>query len=179
MSISPRRLSASIFVALGSALSAASCAATPPPAEPVVVVVPPSPSPGAVASSKPEQAEPPAVSEDAELRLINDRLQVVTPDGPQQTVDIEQGGRVVKRVAADLYEEDFYLRDVSKVVYVHEEDWPNPHVARVMIRPGGVTRWHRGEEEWTVSTIMHVSFVFATKEAADDVVDSFRALTRR
>ena len=172
---SSSRLRISALLALASSLLAASCASAPPP-EPTVVVVP------SGTSSMTQVAEDPRALSSGEAQglvdIINDRFLMITPDGPEQTVALEAGGRVVKRVAEDRYEEDFYLKDMIRAEYEYEEDWPNPHVARVFLRKNGITRWRRGDDDWTISTIPHVSFVFATRKAAADVVLAFRTLAR-
>lgn len=171
------RLRVSVLVPLATSLLGAGCASAPPP-EPVVVVVPTSAAPAGGPVKVAEETRD-SSSAEAEVDLINARFRIVTPDGPEQSVELFPSGRVVKRVTEDQYEEDFYLKDVSRVEYVHEADWPDPHVARVFLRKDSITRWHRGEEEWTISTILHVSFVFAKKDAADDVVQAFRNLAKR
>jgi hypothetical protein len=169
------RRSLTACLVLAGSLLAAGCASAPPP-PPDVVVVAPEPTAAPVAAQE-EPAD--RISQEERVLILNGLLQQVTPEGPDQRVELEPTGRFIKRVSEDKYEEDFYLRDVAKVEYVIEEDWPNPHVARVFIKRGGVTRWHRGEDEWTISTIPHVSFVFATKEAASRAVKTFRALAKR
>lgn len=174
-SLAKRSLTASLVLA--GSLLAAGCASAPPP-PPVVVVAAPEPT-AAPASAKVAEEPPDSTSKEAQIRVLGDLLKIVNAGGPDQTVELEPSGRLVKRVSEDKYEEDFYLRDVAKVQYVLEEDWPNPHVARVFIKEDGVTRWHRGEDEWTISTIPHVSFVFATKDAADGAVKALRKLAKR
>ncbi|MFO0552191.1 MAG: hypothetical protein U0271_27640 [Polyangiaceae bacterium] len=88
------------------------------------------------------------------------------------------GGRVTKLHTDEAYEEDFLLRDVDHVGYVFEDSWIHKHVARVFLRPNGVTRFRRGDAPWTTSTIPSVSFVFDTRDAAEESVRALSALAR-
>ena len=132
-------------------------------------VVPQDPTAVAVADatkSPPERA----------AALLSIRRHLIESGVATMTIDIAADGRVLRLDSVDRYEEEFYLSDVTEVVYVFMEDWDHPHIAEVRISDASRTRWRRGDEEWMISSIPTVTFVFTNKPAAEAVVAAFRVL---
>lgn len=168
----PRPLHAPVLAVV--ALIAA-CSSAPPAPVTVVIAAPSTPAaPPAPEPTAPPRAADAELSEAEAMALINRYVQKFGPG--RSSVGKEAGGRIVKRDANEAYEEDFFLKDVEDIVYVHEPEWIVPHVARVKIKPGGITRFHRGEEEWNVSTIPTVSFAVSDKHAAEEILRALKAL---
>ena len=92
---------------------------------------------------------------------------------------LENGGRFVKAEASDAYEEDFFLRDATRVEYAEEPSWDYRHVARVVLKKDAVCRFRRGTDPWETSTILTVSFPFTERSDADEVIRAWEYILSR
>jgi hypothetical protein len=132
---------------------------------------PPAKRPPPVISNKAD-----SVSYSAGYELDAIRRHLAESAAATWTVELEPSGRFVRRDSSDKYEEDFYLRDVTTVVYEYVGDWEKPHVARVVLIESAETKYRYGDVEWTSSSDKKVSFAFRTKAAAEAVVEALRHL---
>jgi hypothetical protein len=116
------------------------------------------------------------VTDDAADTLEAIRRHVAASAAATWTIDLEPSGRFVRRDAADSYEEDFLLRDVTEVAYEYVADWAKPHVVRVKLTENAETKYRYGDGAWTISGDKAVTFAFTNQAAADAVVVALRRL---
>lgn len=145
------------------------------PAPPTVVIAAAAEPTAAPAPREPAQTA--EMTRDEAIQLIDARLRRYGPG--KTTATLEPDGKLTKRDATDLYEEEFYLKDVDRVAYVHEAEWTVPHVARVFLKDTGLTRYHRGDEPWNDSTLKEVSLAVSDKKAAEEMVKAMHVLLGR
>src|SRR5690242_8168506 len=129
--------------------------------------------------SKQQPAPKPPPSNEAPQPPADPSWQVVQESmahsSPTQSVELLEGGHVMKHDSSDGYQEEFYLKDVTDVIYVYEADWTWKHVCRMVLDQSAVTRFRYGADaEWNVSSILSVDLVFDNERSARDAISAVK-----